>query len=68
MTDWKRGKRRREKLPAGLLLGHAVKNCMTVIRLNGWGAIASNILQGILAGALSVGVLHVQEPKYLLHA
>ena len=56
MTDWKRGKRRKEKFPADLLLGHAVKSCMTVIRMIGWGAIASDILQGILAGALNAGV------------
>lgn len=37
MIGREREKRRKEKLPESFLLGHTVKNCMTVI--GRWGAI-----------------------------
>ena len=51
-----KGKTPKGEMTCQFLLGHAVKSCMTVIRKIGWGAIASNILQGILAGAYHAGV------------
>ena len=52
-TDFERGKRRKEELSAGSCLGHTVKNCMTVIKVD--GALSGNLeLKLTLRGQLSL--------------
>lgn len=51
-TDFERGRRRKEEPPAGSCLGHTVKSCMTVIKID--GALSGNLKSKlILRGQLS---------------